>query len=151
MFFRQHFGNLAIGLSNDDDILKNARKSFSEHRSETQHDFLSVDSGGISHPWSLKNRIDWRIQIAICGDNLIFDEEDFFGEKNPARLFARLDYAKQEVYLTHRYPQCLIGEGLPDPALMAREILEISGKCISGSDPHPKTQRWWFAIHLTVR
>lgn len=150
MFFAHHFGNLAIGLSNADASLSIARRLFSEYRRETVHDFFSIDSGGVNHPWARRHesgKDNFAVRIAICGENFIFDEDDFWGERNPAQLFAKVEYNGDcEVYLAYCNPHSLIGQGLPDSSQMAAIIIQIAVDHVNKKESHLNAWPKWIVV-----
>lgn len=136
MFFRHHFGQLAIGLSNADVSLSIYRRLFSENHIPTDHNFFSITSGGVDHPWTPRGshgKDDFAVRVAIVGDKLRFEEEDFYGTET--QLFAKVEWnVNCEVYLGYRCAGGLIGSGLPDPCQMAATIIKVATDHVNGKE-----------------
>ncbi len=148
MFFRHHFGQLAIGLSNADVALRISRQLFHEYHREHEHDFLAINANGVEHPWSRRDRAkkdDFSVRVAIVGDHLYFDEQDYHSDNT--RLFAKVECnVNCEVYLAYRHPGSLIGQGLPDPAQMAATIIQIAVDHVNGKPVHPHSYPKWIVV-----
>lgn len=141
MFFRQHFGNLAIGLSNTGDI-RRQKISRMEERDEVweRQKFFEVDDGGVSHPWAKEDEV----RVAITGDRLVFYPER--PDAPEPRVFAKVEFQMTgEVYLAYRNPHSAISYGLPDPVDMAGEILRTAYDYVNGENIHGEGR--WVAVN----
>src|SRR5689334_2458962 len=101
MFQKQHFGRLAVGLSNVNVFREQHIAALNEEQFATDRDkFYSVSSGGISHPWTRKQD---EVRVAMTGDGMIFDENDPTSVTK-VRVYAKIEFMdKGEVYLTYNY------------------------------------------------
>lgn len=139
MFLRQHFGKLAIGLSNADQILKERLDRLQEEDNKWERErFFSVSDGGVSHPWSHKQD---EIRVAITGDRLVFYPERL-NSPGP-RVFAKVEFQMTgEVYLAYNRPHSTISYGLPDPNCMAEEIVKTAANYVNKGKKNPSESCW---------
>lgn len=148
MFFRQHFGSLAIGLSNADVALRIARRSFAKQDRQFRHDFFSVDAGGINHPWkptSRSGKDDYAIRVAIIGEDIIFDEDSPMSSST-ARLYAKVEWnVNCEVYLEYRFADHLISDGIADPSQLAATITKTAVDHVN-KKVHPNANPKWIVV-----
>lgn len=123
MFHKQHFGNLAIGLSDvDEDRYRHIAVLNEESIEIDRERFYTVSSGGVSHPWRHK---ECEIRVAITGDRMVFDEHKCMGDAD-VRIFAKAEFGvKDEAYLAYTRPDSVIGYGFTDPVKSAEEIVEM--------------------------
>jgi hypothetical protein len=110
-FFRQHFGEFALGMTNTDRALKVLRLLLVTESQATKSRFFSVTSGGVSNPWQMQQRDRSEIRIAIVGDGLICDQE----RTSRCRLYGKAEFNGQEFYLEYSRPNRIVSAGLPDP------------------------------------
>ena len=123
MVHKQHFGKLAIGLSNVDEGRARHLTFLSEEHEIDRERFYTITSGGISHPWAPKK---YEVRVAITGDCMVFDEYELQGDAG-ARIFAKVEFTNgNEVYLAYSSPWSVIGYGFPDPIKSANEIVEMA-------------------------
>lgn len=138
MFLRQHFGKLAIGLSNTDEIRRQKLSRMEERDNDWERQrFFEVSDGGVSHPWSHKQD---EIRVAITGDNLTFYPERL--DPPRPRVFAKVEFQMTgEVYLAYKCPYSTISYGLPDPNGMAEDIIKTAANYVNGRI-HPSESFW---------
>ena len=140
MFFRQHFGNLAIGLSNMDEIRRQKLNRMKERDTAWERQkFFAVDDGGISHPWAKEDEV----RVAITGDRLKCWPERL--DSSEPRVFAKVEFQMTgEVYLAYRYSHSTISYGLPDANHMAGEILRTAYDYVNKENIHGDSR--WVAV-----
>jgi len=138
MFFRQHFGNLAIGLSNSDEIRKQKLSRMEERDNAWERErFFEVSDGGVSHPWAKEDEV----RVAITGDKLTF-YPDRLDSPEP-RVYAKVEFQMTgEVYLAYKRPHSTISYGLPDANDMAGEILRTAYDFVNGIKDNQDESRW---------
>jgi hypothetical protein len=139
MFQKQHFGRLAVGLSDVDENRERHIRHLNEEPFESDRDrFYTVTSGGIHHPWEHK---EFETRVAITADGLVFDEDAPMGEEK-CRIYAKVECMTGEVYLFYTYPSAVISCGLPDPIKMAEQIVDVAVKHLNGESHHISEERW---------
>jgi hypothetical protein len=138
MFFRQHFGSLVIGLSDLDEGRERRLKTLDEEAGFDMFKFFGVTSGGVSHPWSHN---EYELRVAISGTGLVFDENRGMFDSR-AQVFAKVESGDNEVYLAYKRPHSVISYGLPDPIIMAGEIVKIASNHVRGIKDHQDEARW---------
>jgi len=130
MFFRQHFGEFALGMASVDDAIKTHQGSIDHDKMSEK--FFTIDRGGLSmHPWADDRAYEDR--IAIVGSGLI-DNLDA-----TPRLYAQFRCVAHNLdfYLSHN----LIGQrykSLPSPERLAEDIM-WNGRV---TDIEPERD-WW--------
>lgn len=131
MFFRQHFGSLAIGLSNADET-SNQRKTLIEEKvsREDRKPFFEISTRGVSHPWSRKKEDE--VRVAITGDGMVFYPDVLYPPTT--QIFAKVEFYNGEVYLAHRRPYSTIAHGLPEPEEVAKEIFKSFNAYLNDDD-----------------
>jgi hypothetical protein len=136
MFFRQHFGSLAIGWSNADVDLRSYRRARGEKPTTP---FFGVTADGVSrHPWKYKTD---EIRVAVVGLNLYFEEE--YDLQQDPTLFAKVEYQDWCFYLEYRRPESIVdGDGLPDPNILADELVTLAASKISPNEM--RSEKWLF-------
>ncbi len=137
MFFRQHFGSLAIGLSNvnggRDRRLSEMKTRYHDWEREM---FFSVTDGGVSHPWSHKTD---EVRVAITGDGMVFIPE---GDQPDTEIFAKVEFQMTgEVYLAYKRPYSVISYGLPDPVELAEDAVKTAMNHVNCVQ-NPKESLW---------
>jgi len=151
MFFRQHFGHLAIGLSNTDER-RERHIAFLEETEEFPSDrekFFRITSGGVSHPWSgpytegAWSGKNAEVRVAITGTGLWFNPEAECASDNDARIFAKVEYSSDEKYLAFTRPWRTIAWGLKDPVEMSREIISVA---IANENTQPSENNDWVVV-----
>ena len=129
VFFRQHFGELAIGMSNADQIQRLHReKVAAKAKKNVCENFFTVKKS-ISHPW----RKSEEVQVAIYGTGLKLAENSQIYNARP-KIYARVEVPLQTTR-TFLYFVCsmpVFVRGLPDPCEIAEELLGKSWAYLRG-------------------
>lgn len=138
MFHKQHFGCLAIGFSNVDEI--HARRIERMSEEDPCERFYRVTSGGVHHPWEHKED---EVRVAITGDGMDFDPDRWGMGEEKVRIFAKVEFSiKGEVYLAYRHPHQVITWGFEDPLKSAAQILELAMDRVNGVQKEREECRW---------
>lgn len=141
MLQAHHFGYLAIGFSNVDEIYQRRIRILSEEPYKSDREqFYVVTSGGVDHPW--KHR-DEEVRIAITCDGMDFDPDRFGMGEERVRIYAKLEFSiKGEVYLAYRHPHQVICWGFEDPLKSAAQILELAMEYVSKGVKEKEDCKW---------
>jgi hypothetical protein len=138
MFHKQHYGWLAIGLSNVDEIRDMHIRHLNEEQNESDRDrFYSVTCGGVHHPWEHK---EYEARVAITADGMLFNESML---EERVQIFAKVEFlSNRGVYLEYLYPNRFIGWGFHDPVKSAAEILEQAEDFVKSGNRYVEGRRW---------
>ncbi|MBX4181384.1 hypothetical protein KW807_00785 [Candidatus Parcubacteria bacterium] len=145
MFFRQHFGEFALGLASVDEAIK-------EHQGSIDHDemsdkFFTINRGGLSmHPWADDRA--YEDQVAIVGSGFI----DNLDAKPCAYARYRCRAHEVDLYLIYMVTERITG--LPSPARLAEDIMYQAGRVYSNAreidEPKGDWWRWNFVDRARI-
>jgi hypothetical protein len=127
VFYRQNYGELALGLSDIDMPIGKRRESLEKEDVPPwrKKEFFEISSGGVTDPWSDRRRYS-QTRIAIVGEELVYyayGDDD--GEEGEAKVYAKAEYEEYEFYLLYyRSATSIISHGLRDPEVMWDGISE---------------------------
>ena len=131
MFFHQHFGQFALGMTSFSETVRRHRKLLESKNAGDK--FFQITRGGLSiHPW--EHNDEHVIRVAIVGDGLI----DNLDAEPCLYALCRRESTSTHSWLEHHFDEEEKLTALPSPQILVEDVLWNAG--VVKSEPK---RDWW--------